>query len=169
MIYGRERMPVPFFLRKGVHMLVLICREACEDGSLVFTIYDTDSKKVTRYTNAELMPLVASKHINNAKLENSVIKITDSRRSLQTISYEQGKTDSAFYVIKSYVSPVGSNMYAVVSNRGNIFEFSESMAEEFFNTHFLVNAYFARKGMHVINVPTFSSALQKSLEHINNH
>ncbi|MBQ7990409.1 MAG: hypothetical protein IJ080_01100 [Oscillospiraceae bacterium] len=150
-------------------MLVLICRETLGDGSLVFNVYDTDKRINTRYTNAELTPLVVSKKVKNAKLENSVIKITDSNRSLITLTHEAGMADSVYYVFEDYTSPVGSHMLALVSNRGRVVEFSESMAREFFEAHRVVNAYIGHKGLHLINVPTFTSALSKSLKHVNNH
>ncbi|MBR4224785.1 MAG: hypothetical protein IKR73_08250 [Oscillospiraceae bacterium] len=150
-------------------MLVLICRETREDGSLVFNVYDTEKRTNTRYTNSQLMPMVVSKKLNNAKLENSVVKITDSKKPLATLTAEESRTDSIWYVFEDYTSPVGSHMLAMVSNTGTIIEFSDSMAREFFASHRVVNAYIGHKGLHLINVPTFTSVLSKSLKHVNNH
>ena len=149
-------------------MKILVCRETQTDGSVLFIVYDTDEKKCLKYDNAELTLLVAARKIYNAKLENSVIKMTDGRRMI-TLSAEESKTVQVFYIFETYTSPNDQKMFAAVSNHGITAEFSESIAEEFFKSHKVVNATLTKKGVHLTKVPTFSSPLQKSLEHINIH
>ena len=135
---------------------------------MLFIVYDSDDRKCTRYTNAELMLMVTARKIYNAKLENTVIKMTDGRRMI-TLSHEESKTVQVFYIFDTYTSPNGQKMFAAVSNHGITAEFSESIADLFFASNKVVNATLTKKGVHMTMVPTFSSPLQKSLEHINIH
>ena len=72
-------------------------------------------------------------------------------------------------IINQYKSPFDSVMYAAVSNTGELFEFSANSAADFFKDKKVVNGYLNKSGLHVINIPTFTTALHKSLEHTNVH
>ena len=147
-------------------MQVLICRETQKDGSVLFVTYDTDTGKCSRYTNNELMVLVAARKIFNAKLENSVIKMTDGKK---TVTLSADSNSEVYYIFETYISPNGLTIYAAVNNHGVLAEFSDTLAELFFSAHKVANASLTKKGIHMTRVPTFSSPLQKSLEHINIH
>lgn len=124
---------------------------------------------VSEYDIAEITQKIVRREIYNAKLENSVVKITDSKRALAKLTYEEGRRSTAFYIINQYSSPFDSVMYAAVSNTGELFEFSANAAADFFKDKRVVNGYLGKSGLHVINIPTFTTALHKSLEHTNVH
>jgi hypothetical protein len=152
----------------GEYMQYLICKITDKDGAIDFVVYDSDKKAVSYYSQHDMMGLVVKRSIVNAKLENSVIKITDSKKALAKLSYEEGKVSSVYYCFYSYTSPLGNNVYALVSNIGRVVEMSSSMAAEFFAAHRVINATCTKKGeVHVIDVPAFSSVLRQSLEHVN--
>jgi len=147
----------------------LICKVSDEQGKISFVVFDEDSMSVSRYDISEITQKIVRREIYNAKLENSVVKITDSKHALAKLTYEEGKRSTAFYIINEYSSPLNSVMYAAVSNTGELFEFSANTAAYFFKDKRAVNGYLNKSGFHVINIPTFTTALHKSLEHTNVH
>lgn len=150
-------------------MKILICRETNEDGSIRFAVYDTDEETVQHFTNSELIPLVVGKKVSNAKLENSVIKITDGSHSIIKLTAEESKMSSAFYILERYTSPHGSEMYLAVDNTGIKYEFSENLLTVFSEKKRVVNLRRSKNGHEMIKVPVYSSVLQKSLAHTNIH
>lgn len=143
----------------------LLCKASDPEGRIFFIVYNATEKKIEKYSNDEMIRKIVSREIDNAKLENSVVKITDSKRTLAKLSYEESTRSSVYYVISEYTSPLGSEMYAVVSNTGVIYEFSASAAADFVSDKRMINGYMNKHGLHVINVPVFSTVLHKSLEH----
>lgn len=143
----------------------LLCKASDPEGRIFFIVYNATEKKIEKYSNDEMILKIVSREIDNAKLENSVVKITDSQRALAKLSYEESISSSVYYVLSEYSSPFGSEMYAVVSNTGEIYEFSASAAKDFLSEKRIINGYINKHGFHVINVPVFSTVLHKSLEH----
>ena len=137
----------------------LICKVPDEQGKISFVVFDEDSMSVSEYDIAEI----------TQKIVHRVVKITDSKHALAKLTYEERKHSTAFYIINQYKSPFDSVMYAAVSNTGELFEFSANSAADFFKDKKVVNGYLNKSGLHVINIPTFTTALHKSLEHTNVH
>lgn len=143
----------------------LICKLLDAQGKISFAVFDMDDMSVHEYDISEITQKIVNREIYNAKLENSVVKITDSRRALVKLTPEERKGSNAFYIIDQYKSPFGLLIYAAVSNTGEIFEFSSNTAVDFLSGKKLINGFINKNGIHVINIPTFTTALHKSLEH----
>lgn len=143
----------------------LICRTCDEDGRILFLTYNKPNGKIHEYSNEEIIQKIVDRRIANAKLENTVVKITDSKRVIAKISCEERKLSAVFYILDRYVSEEGSHMLLAVSNCGEKFEFSENLAADFFSSRHVVNGYMTKKGIRIINVPAYVTALNKSLEH----
>lgn len=143
----------------------LICRSCGEDGKIVFITYDPSDGKIHEYSNEEITQKIVERKIANAKLENTVVKITDSKKVLPKLSFEEKKLSGVFYIVSGYKSAEGSSMYLAVSNTGEKFEFSENLAADFCGGRQVINGYMTKKGLHLINVPVFKTALNKPLEH----
>jgi len=60
----------------------LICKVPDEQGKISFVVFDEDSMSVSEYDIAEITQKIVHREIYNAKLENSVVKITDSKHAL---------------------------------------------------------------------------------------
>ncbi len=121
--------------------------------------------KILEYSNEEITQKIVERKIDNAKLENTVVKITDSRKVMPVLSFEEKKQSVVFYIVNGYRSAENSPMYLAVSNSGEKFEFSENLAADFFRERQVINGYMTKKGMKVINVPVFTTPLNKPLEH----
>lgn len=143
----------------------LICRSCDEDGRILFLTYNKPDEKIHEYSNEEIIQKIVDRHISNAKLENTVVKITDSKRVISKISCEERKLSAVFYILDRYVSEEGSPMLLAVSNCGEKFEFSENLAADFCRDRHIVNGCMTKKGFKIINVPAYTTALNKSLEH----
>lgn len=143
----------------------LICRSSDEEGRIVFLTYNKTDGKIHEYLNNEMIHKIVDKQIINAKLENTVVKITDSKKMLIKISFEEKRSSRVFYVLDGYTSAEGSKMFLAVSNCGEKFEFSENLAADFCGGRHIVNGYMTKKGFKIINVPAYVTALNKSLEH----
>ena len=140
---------------------VLICKSVDSSGKVIFVVYDGDARKIRYYSFEEISESIIAKKIENAKLENSVVKLTDSKRAAVKLTYEENLTSRVYYILSEYVSAFGLQMYCTVSNTGELYEFSENVAVPFLADKKLVNGYITKKGLHVINVPTFTTALHK--------
>ncbi|MGN0665074.1 MAG: hypothetical protein ACI4KF_00965 [Huintestinicola sp.] len=140
---------------------VLLCKSVCKSGKVIFVVYDGDAKAIRNYSFEEISEKILSKLIENAKLENSVVKLTDSKRAAVKLTYEENQTSQVYYILSEYTSEFGLSMFCAVSNTGELFEFSENVALSFLADKKLVNGYITKKGLHVINVPTFTTALHK--------
>ena len=154
--------------RRG-RLSAFICKALDEQGKISFVVFDRDDMSVHEYDISQITQKIVGREIYNAKLENSVVKITDSKRALAKLTPEENKRSSAFYIIEEYRSSLGSVMYAAVSNTGELFEFSANAAADFLSGKKLINGYINKSGIHVINIPTFTTALHKSLEHTSVH
>ncbi|MBQ4486591.1 MAG: hypothetical protein II936_06255 [Oscillospiraceae bacterium] len=146
-------------------MKILICRETSETGQVGFVVYDTDIMKAEVFSFSELAALIVQKKIYNAKLENSVIKTTDARHNIIKLDRDESRRPSAYYILDMYTSKMGSNIYVAVDNKGNLYEFSENLTQEFLKNRRIANASHGKGGLDVIKVPTFNTVLQKSLAH----
>lgn len=135
------------------------------DGRIVFVTYDLADDKIREYSNEEITQKIVERKIVNAKLENTVVKITDSRKMLPKLSFEERSRSCVFYILNSCKSENGSVMYLAVSNTGEKFEFSENLSDDFCRGRQVINGYTTKKGFHVINVPVYTTALNKPLEH----
>jgi len=152
--------------RGGVYVReCLICRTCTEDGRIVFLTYNASDGKVCGYSNEDITRKIVERKIVNAKLENTVVKITDSRNILPKLSFEENKSSRVFYIADVYMSASGSRIYLAVSNTGERFEFSENLAADFCRGRQVINGYMTKNGLRLINVTAFTTALSKPLEH----
>ena len=69
----------------------LICKVLDEQGKISFVVFDEDSMSVSEYDIADITQKIVHREIYNAKLENSVVKITDSKHALAKLTYEERK------------------------------------------------------------------------------
>lgn len=143
----------------------LICRSNDKEGRIVFLTYNKTDGKIHEYSNNEMIHKIVDRQIINAKLENTVVKITDSKKMLLKISFEEKRNSCVFYILNSYTSADGSKMFLAVSNRGEKFEFSDNLAADFCIGRQVVNGCMTKKGFKIINVPAYVTALSKPLEH----
>ncbi len=143
----------------------LICRSCRQDGTIVFLSYDLSEGRINEYSNEDITQKIVERKIVNAKLENTVVKITDSRKMMPKLSFEENKCSCVYYVVSRYISAEDSIMYMAVSNTGEKFEFSENLAADFCRGRQVINGYMTDKGLHLIKVPAFTTALRKPLEH----
>lgn len=143
----------------------LICRSCDENGRILFLTYSRCDDKVNKYSNEEMIQKIVDRQIVNAKLENTVVKVTDSKRVLAKIDCCEMSRSSVYYILDRYISESGSPMLLAVSNCGEKFEFSENLAADFCGGRQIVNGYMTKKGFKIINVPAYVTALNKSLEH----
>lgn len=143
----------------------LICRSSDKEGRIVFLTYNKTDGKIHEYSNNEIMHKIVNRQIINAKLENTVVKITDSKKILPKICFEEKINSCVFYILDSYTSAEGSKMLLAVSNCGEKFEFSENLAADFCRERQVINGYMTKKGFKIINVPAYVTVLSKPLEH----
>lgn len=143
----------------------LICRSSDENGRIVFLTYNKTDGKIHEYSNDEMIHKIVDRQIINAKLENTVVKITDSKKMLPKVGFEEKGSSCVFYILDCYTSAVGNKMLLAVSNCGEKFEFSENLALDFCSGRQVVNGYMTKKGFKIINVPAYVTALSKPLEH----
>lgn len=143
----------------------LICRSCNKDGIILFLTFNPSDGKIHEYSNEEITQKIVEKKIGNANLENTVVKITDSRKVLQEISFEENKYSSVFYIADRYTSGNGTPMFLAVSNTGEKFEFSENLAADFCRGRRVVNGYMTKKGLRVINVTAYTTALHTLMKH----
>lgn len=142
----------------------LLCKAADSRGMIDFIIYSDVDKTVHEYDISAVTQKIIKRDIVNAKLENSVVKITDSKRALAKLSFEEKTHSAVFYILEEYISARGTKMFCAVSNTGEIFEFSENIVPEFCEKRKIVNGYVNKSGLHIINVPAFVTPLHKSLK-----
>ena len=147
------------------HREYLICRSSDRDGRIVFLTYNKTDGNIHEYSNNEMIHNIVDRQIINAKLENTVVKITDSKKTLLKIGFEEKGNSCVFYILDSYISAEKSRMFLAVSNCGEKFEFSENLAADFCSGRQVVNGYMTKKGFKIITVPAYVTALSKPLEH----
>ncbi len=69
----------------------LICRSCRQDGTIVFLSYDLSEGRINEYSNEDITQKIVERKIVNAKLENTVVKITDSRKMMAKLIVEENK------------------------------------------------------------------------------
>lgn len=122
-----------------------------------FIVYDDKNRSVSEVGNDEMTSMILSKKISNAKLENTVIKMTDG---MLTVIDEKNK-NSIFYVLGST-----NGVYSMVGGSGEIWQMSFNVAEIFFGQgkRKMTNARLTPKGIVINKHQNFSTALSRSTE-----
>lgn len=146
----------------------LICRTVdAEKNSVVFCVYNGKTDKVEDMCEEDVKQMILSGELDNAKLENTVIKKTDSSQGVLYLEPEQRKTSSIFYVLDENISPFsGVVLFTVISNTGEKFEMSENVAVEFLEGKTLVNANISKDRLNVLDARNFETRLNRSLSHV---
>lgn len=122
-----------------------------------FIIYDDKSSSISEVGNNELTSMILSKKVSNAKLENTVIKMTDG--NLPVI--DEKNKDSVFYVLDCT-----DGVYSMIGGSGGIWKMSLNVAEVFFShgKKRMTNAKLTSKGIIINKHQNFSTALSRSTE-----
>lgn len=122
-----------------------------------FIVYDDKNRSVSEVGNDEMTSMILSKKISNAKLENTVIKMTDG---ILPVIDEKNK-NSIFYVLGST-----NGVYSMVGISGEIWQMSFNVAEIFFGQgkRKMTNARLTPKGIVINKHQNFSTALSRSTE-----
>lgn len=146
----------------------LICRTVdVEKDSIVFCVYNAKTDKVEDLCEEEVKQMILSGELDNAKLENTVIKKTDSSQAVMYLDPEQRKASNIFYVLSKNISPFTSSViYTVISNTGEKFEMSENVAVEFLKDKTLVNANIGKDRLNILDARNFETHLNRSLSHV---
>lgn len=146
----------------------LICRTVdMEKNSIVFCVYNSKTDKVEDLCEEEVKQMILAGDLDNAKLENTVIKKTDSSQAVMYLDPEHRKTSSIFYVLSKNISPfTQAVLYIVISNTGERFEMSENVAVEFLQGKTLVNANIVKGRLNVLDARNFETHLNRSLSHV---
>jgi len=122
-----------------------------------FILYDEESGKISQVTNDETVSMILSKKISNAKLENTVIKMTDGNLAV----IDEKNAADIFYVIGCE-----NDVYSMIDGSGEIWKMSLNTARVFFSQgrRKMTNAKLTPKGMSISRHQNFSTALRRSTE-----
>lgn len=122
-----------------------------------FILYDEESGKISQVSNDETVSMILSKKISNAKLENTVIKMTDGNLAV----IDEKNASDIFYVLGSE-----NDVYSMIDGSGEIWKMSLNTARVFFSQgrRKMTNAKLTPKGMSINRHQNFSTALRRSTE-----
>lgn len=123
-----------------------------------FILYDEETEKTSETGNNEMTNLILNKKVSNARLENTVIKMTDGN----LIVFDPKNVHSVFYVLGCT-----DGVYSLIDGSGEIWKMSLNVARVFFEQgkKKLTNAKIGSKGISVNKHRNFSTALSRSTEH----
>lgn len=146
----------------------LICRTVDDKkNSVVFCVYNAKTDRVEELCEEEVKQMILAGDLDNAKLENTVIKKTDSSQAVMYLEPKDRKTSCIFYVLSKNISPfTNSVLYTVISNTGEKFEMSENVAVEFLKGKDLINANIAKDRLNVLDARNFETHLSRPLSHV---
>lgn len=82
----------------------LVCRSSDKEGRTVFLTYNETDGKIHEYSNNEIMHKIVDRQIVNAKLENTVVKITASKKCCQKSALRKKETP-AFSKYRKVILP----------------------------------------------------------------
>lgn len=122
-----------------------------------FILYDEENGKISQVTNDETVSMILSKKISNAKLENTVIKMTDGNLAV----IDEKNAADIFYVLGCE-----NDVYSMIDGSGEIWKMSLNTARVFFSQsrRKMTNAKLTPKGMAINRHQNFSTALRRSTE-----
>lgn len=122
-----------------------------------FILYDEENGKISQVTNDETVSMILSKKISNAKLENTVIKMTDGNLAV----IDEKNAADIFYVLGCE-----NDVYSMIDGSGEIWKMSLNTARVFFSQgrRKMTNAKLTPKGMSINRHQNFSTALSRSTE-----
>ena len=125
--------------------------------TVLFILYDEENGKISQVSNDETVSMILSKKISNAKLENTVIKMTDGNLAV----IDEKNAADIFYVL-GYENDV----YSMTDGSGEIWKMSLNTARVFFSQgrRKMTNAKLTPKGMSINRHQNFSTALSRSTE-----
>ncbi|MCI7233158.1 MAG: hypothetical protein SOT68_08830 [Oscillospiraceae bacterium] len=122
-----------------------------------FILYDEENGKISQVSNDETVSMILSKKISNAKLENTVIKMTDGNLAV----IDEKNASDIFYVLGCE-----NDVYSMIDGSGEIWKMSLNTARVFFSQgrRKMTNAKLTPKGMSINRHQNFSTALRRSTE-----
>ena len=122
-----------------------------------FILYDEENGKISQVSNDETVSMILSKKISNAKLENTVIKMTDGNLAV----IDEKNAADIFYVLGCE-----NDVYSMIDGSGEIWKMSLNTARVFFSQgrRKMTNAKLTPKGMSINRHQNFSTALSRSTE-----
>lgn len=122
-----------------------------------FILYDEENGKISQVSNDETVSMILSKKISNAKLENTVIKMTDGNLAV----IDEKNAADIFYVLGCE-----NDVYSMIDGSGEIWKMSINTARVFFSQgrRKMTNAKLTPKGMSINRHQNFSTALRRSTE-----
>lgn len=122
-----------------------------------FILYDEENGKISQVSNDETVSMILSKKISNAKLENTVIKMTDGNLAV----IDEKNAADIFYVLGCE-----NDVYSMIDGSGEIWKMSLNTARVFFSQgrRKMTNAKLTPKGMSINRHQNFSTALRRSTE-----
>ena len=122
-----------------------------------FILYDEENGKISQVSNDETVSMILSKKISNAKLENTVIKMTDGNLAV----IDEKNAADIFYVLGCE-----NDAYSMTDGSGEIWKMSLNTARVFFSQgrRKMTNAKLTPKGMSINRHQNFSTALSRSTE-----
>ncbi len=122
-----------------------------------FILYDEENGKISQVSNDETVSMILSKKISNAKLENTVIKMTDGNLAV----IDEKNASDIFYVLGCE-----NDVYSMIDGSGEIWKMSLNTARVFFSQgrRKMTNAKLTTKGMSINRHQNFSTALRRSTE-----
>lgn len=125
--------------------------------TVTFILYDEKSGKIFQLSNDETVSMILSKKITNAKLENTVIKMTDGTLAV----IDEKNAADVFYVLGCE-----NEVYSMIDGSGEIWKMSLNAARVIFGqgNRRLTNAKLTAKGLVVNRHQNFSTALSRSTE-----
>ena len=122
-----------------------------------FILYYEENGKISQVINDETVSMILSKKISNAKLENTVIKMTDGNLAV----IDEKNAADIFYVLGCE-----NDVYSTTDGSGEIWKMSLNTARVFFSQgrRKMTNAKLTPKGMSINRHQNFSTALSRSTE-----
>ncbi|MGN0642031.1 MAG: hypothetical protein ACI4JJ_02690 [Huintestinicola sp.] len=122
-----------------------------------FILYDEEAGKISEVGNNDITAMILNKMIINAKLENTVVKMTDG-----TLAVIDTKNASSVF----YVLGCTEGVYSLIDGNGEIWKMSLNVARVFLEhgKNKLTNAKISSKGIVINKHRSFSTALSRSTE-----
>lgn len=136
-----------------------LCSATNSAGVVEYLFFDPDAKAVFAKDYNSAVELITSHKVENAKLENAVIKAADRVNKIRLTAENRGKS-VAFYIFSE-----DDELIYAVDNRGEIFIMSMNVAAEFFKGKTLLNATLHKDGVEVCGAKRFTNALNRDYRH----
>lgn len=123
-----------------------------------FILYNEETEKTSEVGNTEMTSMILNKTVSNAKLENTVIKMTDGNLTV----FDSKNAHSVFYVLDCT-----DGVYSMIDGSGEIWKMSLNVARVFFaqGKKKLSNAKLCSDEIVINKHRNYSTALRRSTEH----